>query len=184
MSHLRSTLPSSLLRTHASDLKAPIDFALLLQQVFAGCRHSLLPVGPSRRYLCESFSTCKNPYSGCSCAALRHPDCSHRDSFVRQPWLLLPRISQFVTSPSRGYANRLNRAIGGRGTFTLLDSQPCRCSGVSSIIRLPGTSKLPNPGGCRLPAGSNSKNSSTRPLALRIRPVGSYWNTVLPLCLS
>ncbi len=40
---------------------------------------------------------------------------------IRQPWLLRPRISRFVTSPSRGYANRLNRAIGGRGTLTLLD---------------------------------------------------------------
>ena len=45
---------------------------------------------------------------------------------IRQPWLLLPRLSQFVTSLSRGYANRLNRTIGGRGTSTLLDSQPCR----------------------------------------------------------
>ena len=45
---------------------------------------------------------------------------------IRQPWLLLPRISQFVTSLSRGYANRLNRTIGGRGTSTLLDPQPCR----------------------------------------------------------
>ena len=45
---------------------------------------------------------------------------------IRQPWLVLPRLSQFVTSLSRGYANRLNRVIGGRGTSTLLDSQPCR----------------------------------------------------------
>ena len=45
---------------------------------------------------------------------------------IRQPWLVLPRLSQFVTSLSRGYANRLNRTIGGRGTSTLLDSQPCR----------------------------------------------------------
>ena len=45
---------------------------------------------------------------------------------IRQPWLVLPRLSQFVTSLSRGYANRPNRVIGGRGTFTLLDSQPCR----------------------------------------------------------
>ena len=41
----------------------------LLQQVFAGCRHSLLPDGLSRRYLCESFSTCKDPYPGSSCGA-------------------------------------------------------------------------------------------------------------------
>jgi len=45
---------------------------------------------------------------------------------IRWPWLLRPRISRFVTSPSRGYANRPNRAIGGRGTSTLQDSQPCR----------------------------------------------------------
>ena len=45
---------------------------------------------------------------------------------IRQPWLVLPRLSQFVTSLSRGYANRPNRVIGGRGTSTLQDSQPCR----------------------------------------------------------
>lgn len=42
----------------------------LIQQVFAVCRHSLLPDGPSRRYLCESFFTCKDPYPGGSCGAL------------------------------------------------------------------------------------------------------------------
>ena len=45
---------------------------------------------------------------------------------IRRPWLLRPRLSRMVTSPSTGYANRLNRAIGGRGTSTLQDSQPCR----------------------------------------------------------
>jgi hypothetical protein len=45
---------------------------------------------------------------------------------TRQPWLFLPRLSRFVTSPSRGYANRPFRATDGRGTFTLRDSQPCR----------------------------------------------------------
>ena len=43
-----------------------------------------------------------------------------------QPWLLLPRQSRFVTSPSRGYANRPFRVTDGKGTFTLPDSQPCR----------------------------------------------------------
>ncbi len=47
-------------------------------------------------------------------------------AFAGQPWLLLPRISRFVTSPSRGYASRPNRATDGVGTFTPLDSQPCR----------------------------------------------------------
>jgi len=29
-----------------------------------------LEVGPSRRYLCESFYWCQNPYPGCLCGAL------------------------------------------------------------------------------------------------------------------
>ena len=37
--------------------------------VFAGCCQPLLGVGPSRRYLCESFPTCLDPYPGCSCGA-------------------------------------------------------------------------------------------------------------------
>jgi len=45
---------------------------------------------------------------------------------TRQPWLLRPRLFRFVTSPNRGYANRPFRATDGRGTCTLLDSQPCR----------------------------------------------------------
>jgi hypothetical protein len=38
--------------------------------VFAGCGQPLLGIGPSRRYLCESFPTCLDPYPGCSCGAL------------------------------------------------------------------------------------------------------------------
>jgi len=45
---------------------------------------------------------------------------------VGQSWLLHPRISRFVTSPCSGYANRPNRAIGGKGTFTPHNRQPCR----------------------------------------------------------
>jgi hypothetical protein len=41
----------------------------LVPGVFAGCDDSLLEVGPSRRYLYESFSTCLDPYPGCSCGA-------------------------------------------------------------------------------------------------------------------
>jgi hypothetical protein len=41
----------------------------LVPRVFAGCDESLLEVGPSRRYLCESFSTCLDPYPGCLCGA-------------------------------------------------------------------------------------------------------------------
>ena len=45
--------------------------------------------------------------------------------YPRPPWLVRPRISRFVTSPNSGYANRPNRAIDGRGTFTLQDLRPC-----------------------------------------------------------
>jgi hypothetical protein len=57
----------------------------------------------------------------------RHPGCSYRSTVkgTGQPWLLRPRLSQFVTSLSSGYAHRPNRATDGRGTFTLQDSQPC-----------------------------------------------------------
>ncbi len=41
----------------------------LFRQVFAACRHSLRRVGPSRRYLCESFSGCLDPYPGGSSGA-------------------------------------------------------------------------------------------------------------------
>lgn len=46
--------------------------------------------------------------------------------YPRPPWLLRPRISRFVTSPSSGYAHRPNRAIDGRGTCTLQDLRPCQ----------------------------------------------------------
>jgi len=65
------TLPSSLIRTHAPALNPPTAYGHNLgRRVFAGCRQSLLGVGPSRRYLCESFPTCLDPYPGCSCGAL------------------------------------------------------------------------------------------------------------------
>jgi hypothetical protein len=43
-----------------------------------------------------------------------------------QPWLLHPRISRFVTPPCSGFANRPNRVIGGKGTRTPQNRQPCR----------------------------------------------------------
>jgi len=65
------TLPSSLLRTHPPvPNPPPASDICLVQLVFAGCCQSLLGVGPSRRYLCESFPTCLDPYPGYSCGAL------------------------------------------------------------------------------------------------------------------
>ncbi len=106
------------------------------------CLYPFLPTGrrPSRPY--NPVGAPRHPYSNFrtghfsrlqsvnhlqACRFARHPGCSHRNaSRIGQPWLLLPRLSRFVTSPSRGYANRPNRATDGRGTFTLQDPQPCR----------------------------------------------------------
>ena len=64
-------LRSSLLRTHPPILIPPSASRHPLGQwVFAGCCQPLLGVGPSRRYLCDSFSTCLDPYPGCSWSAL------------------------------------------------------------------------------------------------------------------
>ena len=64
------TPPSSLIRAHARVQIPPVSFGLgLVRRVFAGCCQPLLGGGPSRRYLCKSFSTCKDPYPGCSCGA-------------------------------------------------------------------------------------------------------------------
>lgn len=147
--------PSSLLRAHAPILNPPTAYGHSLGRwVCAGCCQPLLGVGPSRRFLCESFSACLSPYPGCSHGALTRffpqdnglPDvrtrsapgnthtatsvwslfrgCSYSIIFrpadllaphvaptaaplgTRQTGLLHPRISRFVTSPSRGYANR------------------------------------------------------------------------------
>ena len=38
----------------------------LARMIFAACCQPLLGTGPSRRYLCQSFLTCLDPYSGCS----------------------------------------------------------------------------------------------------------------------
>ncbi len=69
------TPPSSLLRAHAPVLNPSTASGFnLVRWVFAGCRQSLLGVGPSRPYLCESFPGCLDPYPGgflrCSCPFL------------------------------------------------------------------------------------------------------------------
>jgi hypothetical protein len=49
----------------------PLPLAVRLgQRVLAGCRQPLLGVGLSRRYLCESFLSCLDPYPGGSESAL------------------------------------------------------------------------------------------------------------------
>jgi len=65
------TPPSSLLRTHAPDL-CP-SYGLWFPSGHRSLQVAASPLlgqGPSRRYLCESFSTCLDLYPGGSCSAL------------------------------------------------------------------------------------------------------------------
>jgi len=76
------TPPSSLLRTHSPVAAAsPLLRFSLVGGVCAGCHQSLLPAGPSRRYLRESFLGCWIPYPGgpTTCSYLFLPLC-HRPS--------------------------------------------------------------------------------------------------------
>jgi hypothetical protein len=57
------------LMRQSSTLSRP-QFVSLVPRVFAGCCQPRLGRGPSRRYRCESFLTCLDPYPGCSCGAL------------------------------------------------------------------------------------------------------------------
>ena len=56
------TPPSRLLRAHAPDQIPLTSSSSPRRWVFAGCCQSLLGDGPSRRYLCESFLGCLDPY--------------------------------------------------------------------------------------------------------------------------
>ncbi len=56
----------------------------------------------------------------------RHPGRSYRSGSTGQPWLLRPSRTCVVTFTGIGYASRPNRAIDGVGTYTPLDSRPCR----------------------------------------------------------
>ncbi len=115
-----------------------------LPRLLLWCVYPFLPTRhrPSRRH--QPVGAWQHAHAMATSACKTFRGCSHSIIFmpvdllatqvaptvmplsIRQPWLLLPRISQFVTSLSRGYANRPFRATDGEGTFTLLDSQPCR----------------------------------------------------------
>ena len=59
------TPPSSLLLAHASILCPPTAYGHCLgQRVCAGCGQPLLDIGPSQRFLHESFPRCLDPYPG------------------------------------------------------------------------------------------------------------------------
>ena len=80
---------------------APLSFGLsLVRGVTAGCYQPLLPMGPSRRYLCESFPGCLGPCHGGSadCICLFLPP-RHRPSPVHYRGRLpaFPRRNDFTT---------------------------------------------------------------------------------------
>jgi hypothetical protein len=82
---------------------ALLSFGLsLVRGVFAGCCQPLLPTGPSRRYLCESFPGCLGPCHGgtAECLCLFLPP-RHRPSPVHYRGRLpaSPRRNDFLTDP-------------------------------------------------------------------------------------
>src|SRR5499427_7346042 len=92
---------SLLLQTHASIPLALLSFGLsLVRGVSAGCYQPLLRVGPSRRYLCESFPECLGPCHGgpVECICLFLPP-RHRPSPVHYRGRLpaFPRQNDFMT---------------------------------------------------------------------------------------
>jgi hypothetical protein len=114
--------------------------AISAGSLFRGCSHSLMfrpvsllatPIAPTARCRWSGRLRASVGFGGYPIAFALALSPTPIDSLnsrqhTGQPWLLRPRLSRFVTSPSRGYANRPFRATDGRGTFTLLDSQPCR----------------------------------------------------------
>jgi hypothetical protein len=111
----------------------------LVRGVSAGCYQPLLPAGPSRRYLCESFPGCLGPCHGgsaeCTCLFLppRHrpspvhyrgrlPACPRRNDFMTDPFFETAAISLCsgpqVCSPPRSFLPlRLIVAKGSRGFY-------------------------------------------------------------------
>ena len=183
---------SSLLQTHASIPPALLSFGLrLVRGVSAGCYQPLLPAGPARRYLCESFPACLGPWNGGSPGVHLPVSSSTSSAFPRtlsrsasrvspskrfhdgspfrdcSPFVMF-RPSGLLASPivptaaayrrrraAEAFTSELNmlrclrmhriclppaQAIGGGGTYTPLDSQPCRllqCNRDFSIAILP-----------------------------------------------
>lgn len=83
----------------ANPILALLSFGLsLVPEVFAGCFQPLLPLGSSRRCLCESFLGCLVPYHGgpTECVYLFLPPC-HRPS-PREVWVGFPLLSANTTS--------------------------------------------------------------------------------------
>ena len=113
-----------------------------------------LPYGPSSRG-CSDFVMFRPPGLLATQIAPTTMCFSTRGSrgFLR------PRISRFVTAPSRGYASRPNRATDGMGTFTPLDSRPCWPLPRPSRVTHPGTAP---PSTLRCPCSACCPASTSR----------------------
>lgn len=70
--YIRGRYPSFIATTGSCARPSPSHWLQLslFRWVFAGCHQSLLGIGPSRRYLCEPFPACLDPYPGGSYGAL------------------------------------------------------------------------------------------------------------------
>jgi hypothetical protein len=110
----------------------------LVRGVSAGCYQPLLPAGPSRRYLCESFPGCLGPCHGgsaeCTCLFLpprqrpspvhyrgRLPACTRRNDFMTDRFFETAAISlcsgpQVARLPDRSYRCDLSPQ-GSRGFY-------------------------------------------------------------------
>ncbi len=129
---------SSLLQTHAPIPSTLLSFGLsLVRGVSAGCYQPLLPAGPSRRYLCESFPGCLGPCHGgpVECICLFLPPRSsafprtlsrsasrfspskrfHDGSLFLQPFLYV-QAPKFARLPDRSYRYDLS-SQGSRGFY-------------------------------------------------------------------
>ena len=85
-------------------------------------------VFPSKRFLDGSlFRDCSHFFMFKPPSLLASPIVPTAATYVAgQPRLLHPSRTCFVSSTCIGHANHPTQAIGGVGTYTPLDSQPCR----------------------------------------------------------
>ncbi len=114
----------------------PLDSDEWFQSSTSG--HPPLPgfPGATRRYLCESFSACLDPYPGCSCGALTRffphdiglPDVRTRSSASQYPYSdfrmgLFSRLQSFTDVQARRFARhpdcsyRSAYTLGSRGFY-------------------------------------------------------------------
>ncbi len=150
------TPPSSLIRAPAPVLNPPTASGFnLVRWVFAGYRQSLLGVGPSRPYLCESFPGCLDPYPGgflrCSCPFLPietsafpplgqgrlHTNTIRTATSVRYAFSRLQafsnvQASRFARHPGRSYRCAITDTQGSRDFYVRAEhgSLPSRASDI------------------------------------------------------